>query len=161
MIPQNILDKIREREGFKSESYRDTKGLLTAGVGHLLNATEAKLYPIGMQIPESVTSAWLEQDTQKAYNAAREQAACIGFESDVLIEALTLVSFQLGVTWAVKFPATWHLLMKMDWAGAAKEAERSFWAKQTPVRYHDFRDLLLSLASKPLSLPTESISEQA
>lgn len=42
-IAESTLSFITEEEGFKNTAYRDSKGLLTIGVGHLIKADEAHL----------------------------------------------------------------------------------------------------------------------
>lgn len=42
-IAQSTIDYIMEEEGFRTKAYRDSKGLLTIGVGHLIKADEPHL----------------------------------------------------------------------------------------------------------------------
>jgi len=42
-IAESTLSFITKEEGFKNKAYKDSKGLLTIGVGHLIKADEAHL----------------------------------------------------------------------------------------------------------------------
>lgn len=42
-IAESTLDFITKEEGFKNKAYKDSKGLLTIGVGHLIKADEQHL----------------------------------------------------------------------------------------------------------------------
>jgi lysozyme len=42
-IAQSTLDYITEEEGFRTKAYKDSKGLLTIGVGHLIKSDEPHL----------------------------------------------------------------------------------------------------------------------
>lgn len=42
-IAESTLDYITKEEGFKNKAYKDSKGLLTIGVGHLIKADEQHL----------------------------------------------------------------------------------------------------------------------
>jgi len=42
-IAESTLDFITKEEGFKNKAYKDSKGLLTIGVGHLIKSSEPHL----------------------------------------------------------------------------------------------------------------------
>ena len=42
-IAESTLDFITKEEGFRNKAYKDSKGLLTIGVGHLIKANEKEL----------------------------------------------------------------------------------------------------------------------
>src|ERR1022692_4506035 len=96
LVPQAVLDLIREREGYENVSYLDSVRKLTGGVGHLLVGAEADQYPKGTVISDAIILQWEQGDTLSAYKAAQEQAELIGIDDPILINALTSVCFQLG-----------------------------------------------------------------
>jgi GH24 family phage-related lysozyme (muramidase) len=145
LVPQAVLDLIREREGYENVSYLDSVGKLTGGVGHLLVGAEADQYPKGTVISDAIILQWEQSDTLSAYKAAQEQAELIGIDDPILINALTSVCYQLGNSWNENFPATWHCLSSHDWLGAATNAAKSHWFKETPVRVQDFQTALRAL----------------
>ena len=83
-IPGNILEHLRSREGSVSESYLDSLGKLTGGVGHLMSPEEQELYPEGTFIPEDVRQNWLSADSRTAFDAANEQMSELGIDNPQL-----------------------------------------------------------------------------
>lgn len=140
-----FLSHLLKREGSRNESYADSLGKLTGGVGHLLSADEKKKYPKGTAIPEEVTKTWLKEDSAKAYTSAEEQASELGIQDVEFINALASVNFQLGTKWNTIHKGTWKLIKQGKYTEAAKEAANSRWFKQTPVRVKDFQEALRQL----------------
>jgi lysozyme len=150
VVPQSVLDLLKEREGWKTVVYSDTKNFWTVGMGHKLLPTELEQYPPNSTVPDAQLIAWQQEDTLNAYHAAIAQASQIG--EPRLVNALTSVNFQLGLSWAEKFPSTWHLLVTRQWNEAAKHIEASLWARETPKRTADFVAALDALqVSAPLT----------
>lgn len=141
-VSSDFLTHLMRREGSRNETYADSLGKLTGGVGHLLSAEEKKKYPKGTAIPEEVTKAWLKEDSVKAMEAAKKQASEIGVEKEEFINALASVNFQLGTKWNTIHKGTWKLIKQGKYSEAAKEAANSKWFKQTPVRVKDFQEAL-------------------
>lgn len=56
------LKLITQREGKVMRVYKDSKGLPTAGVGHLLLPAEKKAMPVGTPITETQCQNWLKAD---------------------------------------------------------------------------------------------------
>jgi lysozyme len=137
--PQHIIDYLKHREGWETEVYIDTEGHPTAGMGHLLTATERSTYGEGDTVPAQVLARWTKADTAGAYSAAREQAAELGLSSDTtFVTVLTSVNYQLGLNWRGKFPQTWAAMRSGRWALAVQMVQGSKWASQTPTRARDF-----------------------
>ena len=134
---------IEQREGNVSESYKDSEGKLTGGIGHLLTKGERARYPEGTPIPQEVRDAWFEKDSAKAKQHAKLQAEAI--KEPRLEQALAAVNFQLGTQWFKEHKKTWKLMKEGNWEGAAVEAANSKWNKQTPVRVKDLQVALRSL----------------
>ncbi len=145
IIPQDLIDHLKKREGWRINVYLDSLGKPTAGLGHLLSAKERSLYPVGTRVPDEVLNRWAEKDTAKAYNAALKQSETLRLESREFVVALASVNFQLGTGWYTIHKQTWAFLLDHDWERAALEAERSAWFKQTPVRVRDFQKAVRAL----------------
>jgi lysozyme len=56
------IKAIARREGTILHVYKDSKGLPTAGVGHLLEGDELKTYPLHTKITQAQCDAWLAAD---------------------------------------------------------------------------------------------------
>ena len=141
MVPSHVIAHLKLREGVRHHSYLDSLGKLTGGVGHLMSETEADLWPEGSKLPAQMIDTWLEQDSQRAWLAAYNQAQ--GVDYPKLQEALFHVNFQLGPGWNLIHKKTWALLKAHEWLEAAAEAEDSLWYQQTPLRVRDFQYSLL------------------
>lgn len=63
--------QLRIHEGEKLVSYNDSKGLPTAGIGHLLRTNEIAQYPIGTPVSQSQVDTWFAQDSQTAIKDAQ------------------------------------------------------------------------------------------
>lgn len=144
-ITQEALDLLKLREGWRTVVYLDSLGIPTAGLGHMLIASERILYPVGSTVPNDILNRWAQHDSQNAYNAAEDQANLLSVTDQNFINVLTSVNFQLGTRWYTKFPNTWHLLMNGEWVNAANEVASSAWYRETPVRVSDFQKAILSL----------------
>lgn len=143
-----LLDHLKKREGVKYESYEDSLGKPTGGVGHLLSKEEQKKYPIGTKIPKDVVDQWLVQDVNTARNAAKQQLQELPVQDKALEDALVSVNFQLGQNWYKDHKKTWQYLKDGNLKQASQEVYDSNWAKQTPVRVDDFSNTLQSLSNK-------------
>lgn len=95
-----------------------------------------------MVVTKAQADAWFEGDIGDADEAAVRQADQLPFVTQDLIDKLVSVNFQLGTSWNTKFRVTWRLMTEGKFAEAAREAENSTWAKQTPVRVRDFQEAL-------------------
>jgi uncharacterized protein YraI/uncharacterized protein YcbK (DUF882 family)/GH24 family phage-related lysozyme (muramidase) len=148
-VPAAFLAHLRHREGYRTDVYLDSRGLPTAGVGHLMLPAELAKYPLGSRVPESVLSAWLAADSRGAWDAAQNQIGQLpsAANTQAFGVALGSVNFQLGIYWNTEHKKTWANMRAGKWAEAAAEAADSSWASQTPVRVADFQRALRSLAA--------------
>lgn len=137
------VDHIVAREGFRLKVYLDTVGVPTVGYGHAIRVEDN--LKVGDSITKERAYAFLQQDAQRAFDAAKRQLAELGLDSDDFLIALVSVNFQLGTKWMKKFPKTWQLLLDKRYDEAAKEVVNSLWAKQTPQRVIDFQFALRAL----------------
>lgn len=145
-VPQPIIDLLKEREGFRTDVYLDSLGKATAGLGHLLLTCELHIYPLSSIVPNDVLNEWIEEDTTACYIAGMNQARQIGISDQSLINALSVVSFQLGSMWHKNFPRCWQCLLNHDWIGVIAQLEGTPWQKETPVRVADFTGVLQRMA---------------
>lgn len=140
---KNVVKHLKLREGVRYESYKDSLGKLTGGVGHLLSPSEALLYPEGSYISPKRVEAWLVGDIQIAQKAAEKQCEELLEPSEELLCALIHVNFQLGTGWYKIHKKTWKLMTQGRYEEAAAEAANSVWYRQTPIRVKDFQKALI------------------
>jgi GH24 family phage-related lysozyme (muramidase) len=142
------FEKLMElREGRKNVVYLDSLGKPTVGIGHLVVPDDG--LNVGDRITDQQVDAFFRQDSATAMSAARSQAAEAGITDSAFIPYLASVNFQLGTGWTRNFTRTWKLIIEGKYQEAAAEVAQSIWAKQTPVRLHDFQDALRKLPPKP------------
>jgi GH24 family phage-related lysozyme (muramidase) len=134
------------REGRRDVVYRDSRGLPTVGIGHLV--VPADHLAVGDKITGDRINALFRQDSAAAMTAARVQAVQAGIADPVFIPYLASVNFQLGANWTAKFPNTWKLIEIGQYEAAAQALAGTPWCRETPVRVADFQKALRALPSK-------------
>ena len=142
---KHFLEHLELREGNIDHVYLDTLGKPTCGVGHLLTEEECKLYKVYENVDKKIRDTWLEEDAQKAWDAAVQQLQDLNIDNLEFIIALGSVNFQLGTSWMNKFPSAYKALKEKDYDEAIKQVStgsgkdgQSRWKEQTPVRVEDF-----------------------
>jgi GH24 family phage-related lysozyme (muramidase) len=142
---QEFLEHLELREGNVDHVYIDTLGNPTCGVGHLLSIEECGEYEIGQNVSQTTRDKWLEEDAQKAWDAAAQQVQDLNIKKPEFIVALGSVNFQLGTRWMNKFPSAYKALSSKDYDEAIRQVStgsgkdgQSKWKEQTPVRVEDF-----------------------
>jgi GH24 family phage-related lysozyme (muramidase) len=135
------------REGERTDVYKDSRGLLTVGIGHLV--LPADKLELGDVISQERVSALFAADGADALDAAWKQAGQAGIASTAFIPYLASVNFQLGTAWTRTFPHTWQMIVDGKYQDAADALNGTLWQKQTPVRVRDFQDALRALPPKP------------
>ncbi len=152
-----VGEHIKLREGIMYNTYLDTTGNLTGGVGHLLTPQEAELYPEGTALSADVVDTWCSVAVVEAKRAAQQQAKLLSNLSPELVGGLVSVNFQLGSNWYKEHKKTWALLVKGKYFEAAVEAADSKWYRQTPVRVEDFQQILINEAKKERAMKEKLI----
>ena len=142
---KDFLEHLEVREGNVDHVYLDTLGNPTCGVGHLLSIEECGEYEISQNVSQTTRNKWLEEDAEKAWNAAVQQIQDLKIDSLEFIVALGSVNFQLGTHWMDKFPSAYKALSSKDYDEAIRQVStgsgkdgQSKWKEQTPVRVEDF-----------------------
>lgn len=125
------------QEGYRNVVYKDSLGLPTVGIGHLVVAADN--LKVGDKISDQRAEEFFRKDSEKSLDAAIEQAYELSKSpSDELVLALSHVNFQLGIYWRSKFPTTWRYLTTARYNDAIRELNNSAWKRQTPVRVAAF-----------------------
>jgi lysozyme len=139
---------IKQAEGERLESYVDTEGFLTAGIGHKLSDAEKSEYPEGTAVPQKVVDKWFKEDTAEAKAGAERiiSANLLEAAPPEVDQVLTEMVFQLGEAGTKKFVETLDALRIRDYDRAADEMLNSEWAEQTPERAKNASDRIRSLA---------------
>lgn len=131
-------DLIRD-EGMRQTAYKDSVGLWTIGVGHLIDDGNTPPRIMKLTIPE--VYAFLEADVADAEERCRELFPDWGLIDTVRQDALINMSFNLGNRLAgfKKFitkvnTAAISILPESAWWAAGREMMDSKWAQQVGQR---------------------------
>jgi len=127
-------------EGDRDVVYKDSRGKLTVGVGHLV--TPADHLKEGDRIIPARKEALWRVDADRALSAAKQQMLDAAITDQSFLLPLASVNFQLDVDWYKQHKKTWNFIKKRQYAAAAREAENSPWFKQTPSRVVAFQQAL-------------------
>jgi lysozyme len=135
-----LYDDLSRDEGERLTPYRDTKGLWTIGIGHLID--DGKPLPRILRITKAESRAWFDDDVQWAIDLVHElfpQTTWHGWNSfeDVRMRALVNMAFNRGethmresttITPAILFALQDTLTPSPRWAAAAEAIRNSPWA---------------------------------
>lgn len=141
-INRRLLDtELIRDEGIRLESYKDSVGLWTIGVGHLLG-TERRMTTITRD------EAWalLGQDVDTALDTAHYIAPMWAAPEwdGARGRALANMAFNLGRQRLLGFKKFGGAINAFDWPTAAKEMMDSKWSTQVGARATRLRDMILN-----------------
>ena len=124
-------------EGRKNTVYKDTEGLLTAGIGHLLRAPkETERFPLNSKVSDEQIEAWYSEDSVIAIRGATSLVGNDVWEnlSDVRKRALADLCYNLGKARLSKFTKFLTAVKANDWEKAGTELVDSKWYGQVATR---------------------------
>ena len=131
-----IEELLIKHEGLKLKPYKDTKGILTIGVGRNLENN-------GIEQDEALFM--LKNDIKRCKNELRE----IFINFDELPENVKLVLidmiFNLGKTRFLKFKHMIEAVKNKDWENMIKEMKDSKWCRELKNRCNDDVELVQNL----------------
>ena len=131
-----LLNRIKEHEGFRSRVYKCTEGYDTIGYGFAIK----DLYLSGgvseLILKEKVTNLRLRMGKKISWfdEAPREVR-------EVLLE----MAYQMGVSGVSKFKNALKHMRNGEWNKAADEMLLSRWYKQTPKRAKELSEIIRAL----------------
>jgi len=136
------LDKLKEElirdEGLRMSAYKDSVGLWTIGVGHLLGTT-ARMTTITL----TEAMALLEADIKSATDMARKYIPHLDHLDDVRQRVLVNMAFNLGDRLG-QFRRFLTAVLVSDWPSAAVHMMDSKWARQVGQRAVRLRNMILT-----------------
>jgi lysozyme len=130
---KTLIAELRRDEGVRYSPYKDTKGVLTVGVGHNLAAHPL---PAGWKYPlnDIQVNSLLDDDLESVFHDLDADLPWWTDLSDVRQRALANFVFQLGINKALGFTKSLPLIRQGKYTAAADNMLLSDWAKQTPNR---------------------------
>jgi lysozyme len=113
-IAESTLDYITKEEGFRNKAYRDSKGLLTIGVGHLIKESEPHL--VNATLTDEQVKELLKSDLRWCSEAVESSVRVPLTQNQ--FDSLYSLCFNIGET-AFKRSTVVRRLNQNDYMGAA------------------------------------------
>lgn len=127
-MTQNLIKQLRSEEGEVLHAYTDTLGLLTIGVGRLIDKRK------GGGITAEESAYLLQNDIDKINKALDLRLPWWRSLTEPRQAVLQGMAFQMGIDGLLGFKNTLAMVQRGDFLGASKGMLASLWAKQTPGR---------------------------
>ena len=129
VMKAELMQRIKEHEGYRLDPYHCTEGFLTGGYGHKILQ--------GEEVP-TTKEGWdnlFEKDFNKAWDSMERLCAehCLDIPNKakgILCEMI----FQMGFAGVSKFKMMIAALQQNNFVEAGRQMLDSRWAKQTPNR---------------------------
>lgn len=125
---KDLLDDLRNDEGFSGPAYQDHLGFWTIGYGRLIDERR------GGGISRAEADMLLQNDALWVCDEMERRWPGWKDLPEGVRRATANMAFQLGVNGCLNFRNMWRAIRHGDWATAADHALDSKWAKQTPER---------------------------
>lgn len=131
-----LLNRIKEHEGFRSRVYKCTEGYDTIGYGFAIKDLYLSEGISELILKEKVTNLRLRMGKKISWfdEAPREVR-------EVLLE----MAYQMGVSGVSKFKNALKHMKNEEWNKAADEMLLSRWYKQTPKRAKELSEIIRAL----------------
>lgn len=146
MDTEALKAQLREREGVRDRAYRDTRGILTVGVGFNLTRPDARtrLAAVGADYalvcaglraltPQQIDEL-LDVTVAEAIAATREIVPDLPDLPDAIQLVLVDMVFNLGAAGVARFRKMLAAVAARDWPEMARQMEDSAWFRQVGVR---------------------------
>lgn len=133
-----LRQQLIHHEGLRLQPYRDSRGILTIGVGHNMEA-----YPVEKILnrtvgPQGITEAEamkiLDYDIDRVIRDVENNISAYKRESEVRQHVLLDMAFNLGINGLLRFQYMLAALERRDYKRAADEMINSTWASQVKGR---------------------------
>ena len=134
MSEEDTKAMIIEHEGIRYEPYKDSVGLWTVGVGHLIGDGKTLPPEYNRKFSHEEVMAMFEKDYDKHKKQAQSNVPGFGKYDSLGQAALVDLTFNMGPGWPRKFKNTSAKLGAGDTAGAAEGLTNSKWYTQVGRR---------------------------
>lgn len=120
-------------EGVRTRPYKDSLGLWTVGVGHLIGDGKNLPPEMNRDFSQDEVMSMYKDDYAKAEKGA-SQTPGFGKMNEMGKDALTDLAFNMGTSWYKKFPSTSAALARGDGEASASGLTNSLWFRQVGNR---------------------------
>lgn len=134
MTEQEAKAMTMRHEGVRYEPYKDSLGLWTVGVGHLIGDGRTLPAAWNRKFSHEEVMALYDKDYEEHKKAAQSNVPGFNKFDSLGKAALVDLTFNMGPGWAKKFPNTSRKLEAGDSQGAAAGLMDSLWYQQVKSR---------------------------
>ncbi len=139
---EEIKEEIIKHEGKINKIYKDSLGLKTFGIGHLVLPTDN--LQEGVEYDDATIMEYFERDFDQAVKDARSFTKEENIDP-VAFGCVINMAYQLGLPRLLKFKNFQYHLNKCDYESASLEMLDSRWAKQTPNRANELAETMRNI----------------
>lgn len=118
-------------EGYRTTVYKDSLGLPTCGIGHLILARDN--LTVGATVTDAQVEKWYEADAARSALIARQFVPTLDSLDDTRQIVLVSLAFNMG-TRLGGFHNTLAAIAAQEWSAAATELQNSKWYTQVGRR---------------------------
>ena len=136
---KDLLEKIKEHEGFVPRVYKCTEGFDTIAYGFAIK---------DLTLDEDIAEEILIRKLEKLQRNANSRFQWLEDMPQEVQEVVLNMCYQLGVTGVSKFRKAISALQEGDWDEAANEMLDSLWARQTPNRAEELSNIVRNQSEK-------------
>ena len=138
---RRLYAMLRFHEGVRQIAYKDSLGLLTIGIGHLLNEVRDARCPPALRDAiraRRLTAAQVEElfliDVTEHEEGLLQYYPWIRDLDEVRFAVLVDMAFNMGIVFLAGWPNFVKQLQAGDWKGAAQNMRGTRWARQVKGR---------------------------
>lgn len=132
---KNLIENIKESEGFVEHVYNDSLGIPTIGYGFAIK---------DLILDEDLSEEILIRKVKDLAQRVQNKFDWFNTAPDIIKEVVVEMCYQLGLGGFSKFKKTIFYLEKENYLEASKEMLDSKWSKQTPNRAKKLSDIVAS-----------------
>ena len=133
---KNLIENIKESEGFVEHVYNDSLGIPTIGYGFAIK---------DLILDEDIAEEILLRKVKALALRVQNKFDWFNTAPDIIKEVVIEMCYQLGLGGFSKFKKTIFYLEKENYLEASKEMLDSKWAKQTPNRAKKLSKIVASV----------------
>ncbi len=128
----DIIEQLTRDEGVRLSPYKDSRGILTVGIGHNLEANPLpnETYPMTLERAQQI----LADDVSRTTGKLIANLPWVNSLDDARKGVIINMSFNMGVGGLLAFKHTLAAVQSGDYAGAANGMQSSAWFTQVGAR---------------------------
>ena len=134
----NLIEQIKNHEGFKSTVYQCTEGYDTIGYGFAIK---------DLYLSEGIAELILREKLTHLKLKVGKKFDWIDDSPKIVQNVVISMCYQLGLSGFSQFKKTIYYLETEQYEEASMEMLDSLWAKQTPNRARELSELISTLAT--------------